>query len=106
MPVGDAFQAGGYIGFYGGDYYHENNRGAVLAALVLYETIYCADSRQIPYATMGQHLVLGDYAVNTVAQWQTYTSLAHASVVSVPEPASLSLVLAGAPLITRRRRSA
>lgn len=101
--VGDAIQATGWdASLYNGDFYHESSKGALLAALVIYETIYGDNTADIPYATMNANLTLSSYSVGNAAAWNTLTAQADAAV---PEPTSLTLLAVGGMLLTSRRRA-
>ena len=97
-PVGDAFEAGGFdTSLYGGDLYHASNTGALAISLVLYGTIYddtSVDDIDLSVVTtrLGLNQDQIDFAVGI------------ANSVLVPAPASVSLMLAGGMLATRRRR--
>lgn len=99
-PVGDAFEQGCWDGFYGGDLYHQNNHGALTAALVIYQTIYQDSPTNIPYSTMNSYLTLSDYGVSNQAAWDELTSLADSVV---PEPSSAVVLLAGLFALMLRR---
>ena len=72
-PVGDAFERGGFpLDFYGADLYHADNLGPLLAALVLYKTIYGATVTNIPYADA----VAAGWTTMSSNDWTRVTSLA------------------------------
>lgn len=84
--VGEAFRASGYdLSLYNVDDYHETAKGGLLAALILYQTVYGADASAISYSTMNSHLnlnPLGFKGPTADADWAAFVSLATA----VPEP--------------------
>lgn len=97
--VGDAFEAGGFDNsLYAGDLYHQNNRGALLAALVLYGTIYDdtttsdidLSSLSVPYGLTQDDFVFASNLADTVL---------------VPAPAG-GCVLVGLGVFAGRRRRA
>lgn len=97
--VGDAFEAGGFDNsLYAGDLYHQNNRGALLAALVLYGTIYdditTSDIDLTPLMT-SYGLDQDDFAFATNL----------ADTVLVPGPGGAGLLAGLGVLAARRRRS-
>lgn len=95
--VGDAFEAGGFdVSLYGGDLYHASNTGAMVAALVLYGTIYDdANTSAIDLSVFGSRLGLSNNQLALAAQL--------ADSVLVPAPAGFSLLL-GIGLVGARRR--
>ena len=95
-PVGDAFENAGWSNLYASDLYHANNRGSLLAALVLYSTLYQDDTADIDLAPVLQSLGLPASAGPELAAVADATT-------SVPEPTALAL-LALSPLLRRRRR--
>ena len=96
--VGDGFEAGNFdVSLYGGDLYHASNKGALVAALVLYGTIY--DDTQtslIDLSAVGMSLGLSE---NEIAEAALY-----ADTALVPAPGSLGVMLGMGLLATRRRR--
>jgi hypothetical protein len=104
-PVGNAFQADNWDNsLYQSDFYHEDNEGGLLASLVLYQTIYGANSTLISYSAMNSQLTggLAAYGISNTTQWSQFTTLAESVV---PEPGSVFLVSIGALLSLRRRRA-
>jgi hypothetical protein len=104
-PVGDAFESAGFDdSLYSSDWYHESNKGALLAALVLYDTVYNEQTLDIPYATLDSALAggLASYGIANATQWQSLATLADQSV---PEPATLALLATALPLLLTRRRA-
>ncbi len=54
-PVGEAFEAAGFArDLYGGDRYHASRKGSLLAAMVLYRTIYEQDTAEIEYDAIAE----------------------------------------------------
>lgn len=112
-PVGDAFKASGWdVSLYNGDLYHESSKGAMLAALILYETIYGDTTADISYTTMNSNLTLlhsgltlSNFSIANAAAWDAMTTQADAAVAAVPEPASLGLLVIGGLLLTARRQA-
>ncbi|MCB9867348.1 MAG: SGNH/GDSL hydrolase family protein [Phycisphaerales bacterium] len=94
-PVGDAWESTGWNNLHYTDLYHANNRGTLLAALVIYGTIYRDDVGDIDLTAVTESLAMpgpyGTYLAGVADQFIT------------PEPASLSLLLAGAGVVLRRR---
>jgi hypothetical protein len=102
-PVGDAFEADGWSDtLYQSDFYHEDNEGGLLAALVLYQTVYGANSTLISYSAMNGQLPggLAAYGIGSTSAWSQFTTLAESVV---PEPSSMVLLGAGALLSLARR---
>ena len=98
-PVGDAWELAGFPrNFYASDIYHAQNRGTLLNALVLYQTIYGdPTTSDIPLSSLLVNLKLSDQ------DGVLLTSLADAT--RVPEPASP--ITAGIVMLTcavRRNR--
>lgn len=93
-PVGDAWESTGWSNLHATDLYHANNRGTLLAALVIYGTIYQDDVSDIDLTTVLASLGLpgpyGDYLAAAADQF------------IVPEPCTV-LLLAGGVLVLRRR---
>ena len=99
-PVGDAWEYAGWpANFYGDGDYHAGNRGTLLNALVLYGTIY-NDVTTSDIDLTGVLASLGLTATDGVF----LTSVADATLI--PEPASLTMVVAGILLMTLRCLSA
>lgn len=95
--VGDAFEAGNFdSSLYAGDLYHQNNRGALLAALVLYGTIY----DDMTTSDIDLSALSAPYGLDS-EDFAFATSLA--DTVLVPAPAS-GMMLLGAGLFAGRRR--
>ena len=95
-PVGDAWESTGWNNLHSTDLYHANNRGTLLAALVIYGTIYQDDVSDIDLtgvlASLNMPGPYGDYLAGIADQY------------IVPEPTSGVLLLAGGALALRRRR--
>ena len=96
-PVGDAWENINYDRTHANDLWHAQNRGTLLAALVIYATIY-GDPTTSDIDLSGVLSSLGltaqDGAELTAAADATY----------VPEPASLALLGAAMCLVSLRRR--
>jgi hypothetical protein len=89
-PVGDAFEEMNFsLSLYAGDIYHAQNRGSLLATLVLYGTIYGdTTTSDIPLASILTNLGL------STADGVALTAAADAVLaVTVPEPTSVVLVV-------------
>ncbi len=96
-PVGDAWEQANYNQLHAADLWHAQNRGTLLAALVIYGTIY------------------GDETTSDIDLTDVLNSLgldgtdgaeltAAADATLVPEPATLGLIGFGALAISGRRR--
>ncbi len=95
-PVGDAFEAYGWSGLYQeNEWYHASNHGSLLAAMVLYSTIYNASLEDVNLSGVLVDLGLptGDAA-----------SLKAAAAAVTPEPTALAALGIGVPLLLARRR--
>ena len=76
-PVGDAFQDAGWTGLYDSDNHHASDAGYALSAMVMFETIYHTDVKDVDLSTVfsstgitqstGQHLQAVAEAVNASA---------------------------------------
>lgn len=95
-PVGDAWENANWQSLHAGDLYHAQNRGSLLAALVLYSTIY-DDPTLTDINLTG---VLGSLGLS-VAEGAFLASVAESTV---PEPASLAGLAAVGVILMRRRR--
>lgn len=96
--VGDAFEAGGFdTSLYAGDLYHQNNRGALLAALVLYGTIY----DDMTTSDIDLSPLMNSYGLDQ-DDFAFATNLA--DTVLVPAPGTACLLVGTAVLTTRHRR--
>ncbi len=95
-PVGDAWESTGWSNLHATDLYHANNRGTLLAALVIYGTIYQDDVSDIDLtgvaASLGMPAPYGLYLAGVADQYL------------VPEPTAGLLVLGGVALALRRPR--
>ncbi|MGD8453813.1 MAG: PEP-CTERM sorting domain-containing protein [Phycisphaerae bacterium] len=95
-PVGDAWEYTGWSNLHAADRYHANNRGTLLASLVIYGTIYEDDVSDIDLtdvlASLGMPEPYGDYLSAAADQF------------IVPEPSSGLLLLAVGACVLRRRR--
>ena len=96
-PVGDGFEYGNFSNLYNSDIYHANNRGSLLAGLILYSTIYGDDVRDINLTSVASGLGLTSGDAAQLANWADATT-------GVPEPAAVGLLAACAPLLLSRRR--
>ncbi len=96
--VGDAWEFGGFpLNFYS-DPIHANNRGTLLAAMVIYGTIYeDPDVSDIDLTS-----ILGELSLSA-ADGELLTGLADQSL-AIPEPGSISLVLLGVAGFVSKRR--
>ena len=67
-PVGDAWELAGFpLNFYASDIYHAQNRGTLLNALVLYQTIYDdPTTSDIPLSSLLVNLKLSDQGRSTI----------------------------------------
>lgn len=93
-PVGDAWENANWQSLHAADLYHAQNRGTLLAALVIYGTIY-----NDPTVTdIDLTPVLGSLSLSA-ADGQFLTTIADATL---PEPAGALLVVALLPLLRRR----
>ncbi len=94
--VGDAWESTGWSNLHYTDLYHANNRGTLLAALVIYGTIYQDDVSDIDLTTvvgsLGMPLPYGAYLAGVADQY------------IVPEPGAAVLILAGSLVFLRRKR--
>lgn len=97
-PVGDAFEEGNFdLSLYSGDIYHASNKGALLAALVIYATVYQdPTTSDIPLTSIGASLALSPADVAQVATW--------ADRVLVPAPSVIAVFGLSGLLAVRRRR--
>ncbi len=102
-PVGDAFEEMGFpLSLYAGDIYHAQNRGSLLASLVLYGTIYGdTTTSDIPLGSILTSLNI------SVADAAAIAAAADAVLaVTVPEPTGVMiavLLVAGSLGAPRRR---
>ncbi|MEQ9460910.1 MAG: hypothetical protein RIG82_08165 [Phycisphaeraceae bacterium] len=99
-PVGTAWEIGNYDRLHANDLWHAQNRGTLLAALVIYGTVYeDSDTSSIDLAG-----VLGSLGL-TAQDGVELTSYAD-EALAIPEPASAGLLLGLAALGMGRRRAA
>lgn len=101
-PVGDAFEQMNFaLNLYANDIYHAQNRGSLLATLVLYGTIYGdTTTSDIPLASILTNLGL------STADGVALTAAADAVLAPViPEPtsAAMAMVVLGLSMARRRR---
>lgn len=103
-PVGDAFEEMNFaLNLYAGDIYHAQNRGSLLATLVLYGTVYGdTTTSDIPLAS-----VLTSLGLSTADGVAVAAAADAVLAVTVPEPTSvvMAAVLAAVSLGARRRRA-
>ena len=95
-PVGDAWEYTDWSNLHAADLYHANNRGTLLASLVIYGTIYQDDVSDIDLTNVLASLGLpGPYGVYLAAAADQFI---------VPEPSAGLLLLAGGAVVLRRRK--
>ncbi len=95
-PVGDAWENANYENLHANDLWHAGNRGTLLAALVIYNTIYEDDTSDIDLSGILTSLNL------TADDGAQLTAIADATVI--PEPSSLVLLSVGAMALLQRRK--
>jgi len=100
-PVGDAWQEANYDNLHSGDLWHAQNRGTLVAALVIYGTIY-ADYDTGAIAT----LPILDSLNLTADDGAFLTAAADATLLAenVPEPSTAAIVITSLLLGTTARR--
>jgi hypothetical protein len=108
--VGDAFQSLSFNSdLYQPDVWHESNKGSLLGALILYDTIYQDGVADVSYTSMDAALTarggLANYGISDASQWTALATLAD-TTAAVPEPTALGLLGVGAMLLIKRRRAA
>ncbi len=96
-PVGDAWEEANWNQLHSGDLWHAQNRGTLLAALVIYGTIY-EDQTTSDIDLTG---VLASLGLDST-DGAELTAAADATLV--PEPATLGLIAFGTLAIAGRRR--
>ncbi len=94
--VGDAWESTGWSNLHASDLYHANNRGTLLAALVIYGTIYQDDVSDINLTGVLSSL-------NMPAPYGAHLAEV-ADEFIVPEPTGGLFVLLGGALVLRRRK--
>lgn len=94
-PVGDGFEAYGWTGLYGSDEYHANNRGSLLAGMILYSSIY-----DRPLTDVNLSGVLSNLGLPSTDG----AALKAVASTVVPEPAALASIAMAGLLLVRRRR--
>lgn len=102
-PVGDAFEEMNFsLNLYSSDIYHAQNRGTLLATLVLYGTIYGdTTTSDIPLAA-----ILTNLGIST-SDGAALTAAADAVLAPViPEPTSVAMAMVMLGLSIARRRRA
>lgn len=102
-PVGDAWEAANFDNLHANDNWHAGNRGTLLAALVIYGTVYGDQT----IADIPLDGVLGSLNLNAADGMQLSTA-AEAVLAPIPEPAAGAMLLFGAAssLASRRTRPA
>ncbi len=95
-PVGTAWQSTNWNNLHGGDLYHANNRGSLLAGLVLYSTIYNQPTSGLDLSSLLTRLSL------TPADGAELTAVSDA-IVPAPGVATVA-GLCGFAAAARRRR--
>lgn len=98
-PVGDAWEEANYDNLHSGDLWHAQNRGTLLAALVIYGTVY-GDTTTSDIDLSG---VLA--SLNLDATDGAFLTAAADATLGIPEPASALLAGAAALSIVAGRRS-
>ncbi|WP_428388356.1 hypothetical protein [Mucisphaera sp.] len=97
-PVGTAWEIGDYDRLHSADNWHAQNRGTLLAALVIYGTVY----EDLTTSDIDLTSVLA--SVNLTAEDGTQLTSWADSALAIPEPATAGLLLAlGAPVLLCRR---
>ncbi|MBN1511538.1 MAG: hypothetical protein JXB13_05945 [Phycisphaerae bacterium] len=95
-PVGDAWESTGWSNLHSGDLYHANNRGTLLAALVIYGNIYQDDVSDINLTSVLTSLSMpsayGAYLADVADQF------------IVPEPSVALLLVFGSAAMLRRQK--
>ncbi|QDV72003.1 hypothetical protein [Botrimarina mediterranea] len=101
-PVGDAFEEMGFpLSLYAGDIYHAQNRGSLLATLVLYGTIYGdTTTSDIP---LGSILTSLNISTTDAAAIAAAADAVLAPVIPEPTSAAMALAVVGLSLARRRR---
>lgn len=97
-PVGDGFASGNWASdLYNSDLYHANNRGSLLAGLVLYATIY----RGSPLPGIDE---LGSVLSYLNLDSSDGLAMLELAGTVVPEPSAIMVLLVGAGALLARRR--
>lgn len=105
-PVGDAWEEANYDNLHSGDLWHAQNRGTLLAALVIYGTIY-GDSDTSALDLTDRRLL--DSLNLSVSDGEFLTAAADSILAPVPEPSTVVLAiggLLGIGAVVRRRQHA
>jgi hypothetical protein len=101
-PVGDAFEEMNFASsLYAGDIYHAQNRGSLLAALVLYGTIY--GDTTTSDITLGSILTSLNISAADAASIAAAADAVLAPVIPEPTSAALAMVMLGLSMVRRRR---
>ncbi|CAN0370061.1 unnamed protein product, partial [Ectocarpus sp. 4 AP-2014] len=87
-PVGDAWEEANYDRLHANDNWHAQNRGTLLAAMVIYGTVYGDDS----IADIPLDGVLGSLNL-AAADGIQLSSAAEAVLAPIPEPTAAALLL-------------
>ncbi len=96
-PVGDGFKYGNFSNVHNSDLYHANNRGELLAGLVIYTTIYHDNVSDINLNSIASTLGITSNDAVQMATWAD-------AVTQTPEPASTALIAGGMMILAARRR--
>ena len=99
-PSGDAWKHEGYQNLYA-DGLHQNNRGALLSAMVLYGTMYKDPAIT---AINGTNFATTSWAVSQAITLADWLDLAPHAEAVLPEPFAAALALALALAVTRSKR--
>lgn len=86
-----------------GSDFHQGQQGALLAALVLYRTIYNEDVSDIDFNSESASSLSALPGI-TEEIWNGLAATADLAPISVPEPTSLLLLTSACPLLFRRRK--
>ncbi|TWT47539.1 PEP-CTERM sorting domain-containing protein [Botrimarina hoheduenensis] len=98
-PVGDAWEAAGYDRLHANDLWHAQNRGTMLAALVIYGTVY----GDVTTSDIDLTSVLSSVGLSA-ADGMQLTAAADVTLNPIPEPCSVILIVGGAGAVMFMRR--